>query len=70
LPTPPIEVAGNIKYKVESIQNSRQKQNRLEYLVYWKGWPDEDDTCEPKGNLLNAQESINDFHALYLKAIR
>jgi Chromo (CHRromatin Organisation MOdifier) domain len=42
----------------------------LEYLVHWKGWPDEDDTCEPKENLLNAQESINDFHALYPKAIR
>jgi Chromo (CHRromatin Organisation MOdifier) domain len=69
-PTPPIEVAGNIKYEVESIQNSRWKQNQLEYLVHWKGWPDEDDTWEPKGNLLNAQESINDFHTLYPKAIR
>ena len=51
-----------IEFEVESIIDSRWKGRRLEYIVYWKGYSDEDRTWEPKGNLANASEAIKDFH--------
>ena len=51
-----------IEFEVESIIDSRWKEHRLEYLVHWKGYSDEDRTWEPKGNLTNASEAIKDFH--------
>ena len=51
-----------IEFEVESIIDSRWKGRRLEYLVHWKGYSDEDRTWEPNGNLANASEAIKDFH--------
>ena len=51
-----------IEFEVESILDSRWKGRRLEYLVHWKGYSDEDRTWKPKGNLTNASEVIKDFH--------
>ena len=60
----PVQVTEDreIEFEVESIVDSRWKGRRLEYLVHWKGYSDEDHTWEPKGNLANASEAIKDFH--------
>ena len=60
----PVQVTEDeeIEFEVESIIDSRWKGCRLEYLVHWKGYSDEDRTWEPKGNLANASEAIRDFH--------
>ena len=34
----------------------------MEYLVYWKGYTDEEYTWEPIGNLTGAPEAIKNFH--------
>ena len=51
-----------IEFKVEFIIDSRWKGRRLEYLVDWKGYSEEDRTWELKGDLANALEAIKDFH--------
>ena len=60
----PVQVTEDreIAFEVESIIDSQWKGRRLEYLVHWKGYSDEDRTWEPKGNLANASEAIKDFH--------
>ena len=60
----PVQVTEDweIEFEVESIIDSRWKGHRLEYLVHWKGYSDEDRTWEPKGNLTNVSEAIKDFH--------
>ena len=59
-----------IEFEVETIIDSRWKGRRLEYLVHWKGYSDEDCTWEPKGNLDNASEAIKDFHRSKPNALR
>ena len=60
----PVQVTEDreIEFEVESIIDSRWKGRHLEYLVHWKGYSEEDYTWEPKGNLTNASEAIQDFH--------
>ena len=60
----PVQVTEDreVEFEVESIIDSRWKGRRLEYLVHWKGYSEEDRTWEPKSNLSNALEAIKDFH--------
>ena len=60
----PVQVTEDreIEFEVESIIDSQWKGRRLEYLVHWKGYSEEDRTWEPKSNLTNASEAIKDFH--------
>ncbi|KAF8697686.1 hypothetical protein AX14_001301 [Amanita brunnescens Koide BX004] len=58
------ETAKN-EYEVEDLldsQISRKGCGHLEYLVKWKNYPREDASWEPKENLINAQEIVNEFH--------
>ena len=50
------------EYEVEQIVDSRWKGQHLEYLIHWKGYPEEEHTWEPAGNLTHAKEAIADFH--------
>jgi hypothetical protein len=49
----PVQVTEDreLEYEVDHIVDSRLKGNRLEYLVHWKGYSDEDRTWEPFGHL-------------------
>ena len=38
------------------------KIKKLEFLIHWKGYDDTDRTWEPKSNLGNAKEALNDFY--------
>jgi hypothetical protein len=53
------------EYEVEDLLDSRiskKGQGHLEYLVKWKNYPRGDVSWEPKENLTNAQEIMEEFH--------
>ena len=58
----------NEEYEVEWIVDSCWKRQRLEYLIHWKGYPEEECTWEPAGNLTHAKEAITDFHRMMPQA--
>jgi hypothetical protein len=64
-PPPPEEVEGEENWEVESVANSRynKKRKRVEYLVFWKGFPPEQASWEPWESLEGtAEEAIQSFH--------
>lgn len=73
-PPPPIqEIEGEANYVVESIGKSRanKRRNRVEYLVFWEGYPPEEATWEPAENLKGtADEMLTEFHKKYPKQPR
>src|SRR3984893_15160815 len=60
---PPPELINDHKqYGIEEILKSRKRGRGIQYLVKWEGYPHEDNTWEPKKNLVQAPEAIKDFH--------
>jgi hypothetical protein len=59
---PPIpQQEGEAEYEVEQIIDKRQKGKKIEYLVKWKGYNHDENTWEPKKNLANASEILQEF---------
>ena len=52
----------DVEYEVDYIVDSHWKGKRLEYLVCWSRFNEEDRTWEPEGQLDNACDIIIDFH--------
>jgi hypothetical protein len=52
------------EYEVEQIINVQQygKQQKWQYFVKWKGYPDLENTWEPLSNLKNAQGLVAQWH--------
>ncbi|XP_054401477.1 testis-specific chromodomain protein Y 1-like [Pongo abelii] len=51
------------EFEVESIVDKRQDKNgNTEYLVWWKGYDEQDDTWEPEQHLRNCEKCILDFN--------
>jgi hypothetical protein len=73
-PPPPVEeIEGESNYIVESIGKSRlnKSRKRVEYLVFWEGYPPEEATWEPFENLEDTAENLLvDFHLRYPKQAR
>jgi hypothetical protein len=56
---PPDLIEGEDEYEVDSIRDHRKRGKGQQYLVKWKGYPDE--TWEPEANLKNASEVLKDY---------
>ena len=48
-------------FEVERILDKRTKGKATYYLVQWAGYPDSENTWEPKTNLKNIKHMIEDF---------
>jgi hypothetical protein len=60
----PIEIDGNLEFKVEKILDSKHNRhysNRILYLVRWKGYGPGGDTWKGIKNLEHAKKAIADF---------
>jgi transposase InsO family protein len=62
LPPPPEIINGEEEWEVEEIRDHRRRGNGMQYLVHWKGYPDEEDRWIAKSNLGNAQELLEEYH--------
>lgn len=66
----PIIVEATPEFEVEYIKDSRLWRGKLQYLVKWKGYPQEESTWEPLDNVKNAPQLIKDFHSRHPSAPR
>lgn len=69
-PPPVITPDGDIEWEVHRILDARfiGKNNRLQYLVSWKGYGPEEDSWEPASHLKNAPQIVKDFHRIHPQA--
>lgn len=65
---PPVIKGDNPEWEVEYIKDSRLQRGKLQYLVKWKGYPQEESTWEPEEYLKNSKKLIKDFHTKYPSA--
>ena len=65
-PRPIITPEGHEEFEVDEIVRHRKRrrgrQTKLEYLVFWKGYPAHEATWEPEENLQNAPEKIEEYY--------
>jgi Chromo (CHRromatin Organisation MOdifier) domain len=52
------------EYKVEVILDKRRRGRKIEYLVKWKDYPDDESSWEPKEYLLHSQRKVQEFEAI------
>lgn len=64
-PPPPMEIEGDLEYKVEEILDSRIYRGKFQYLVKWKGYTAEHNTWEPVSNVENTKDAVKQFHPSY-----
>jgi hypothetical protein len=64
-PPPPVIVDDHEEFEVETILDSRTRYGRLQYYVHWKDWPISDRSWQPRENLGNSQDLVDDFHRKY-----
>ena len=57
----PIKVEGAKEWEVERILNKKKIRGVEKYLVRWKGFTAEGDTCKRKENLKNTGEALEEF---------
>lgn len=69
---PPEIIEDEQEWEVEDIVDSRLhgRDKQLQYYVKWKGYPDADNSWEPKRNLQNAGDKITEFHKKHPSAPR
>src|SRR6516164_9145336 len=60
---PPLEVyQDSLRYEVERIEDSRLRRGRLEYLIKWRGFTEDNNTWEPATNVDQAPQAVADFY--------
>lgn len=68
-PPPTITEDGSKEFEVESIEDSRFRRNRLEYLVKWKGYPPSENLWLPIQDI-HAPRLVDKFHRDHPEAPR
>jgi len=66
----PVEVEGEEEYVVEEILDSHLRCNKLEFLVKWEGYMNENNLWEPEDNCKNVHNAIAAFYHKYPQAPR
>ncbi len=64
-PPPPVEVLEELQWEVKSILDSRRRNGRVQYLVEWLGFEDDEyerQTWEPWQNLEGAKSLVRQYH--------
>ena len=65
-PDPVITAVGEEEFEVEEIINHQKRRRcritKIEYLIFWKGYPAHEMTWEPEENVKNAQEKITEYY--------
>jgi hypothetical protein len=67
-PPPVVTPEGEEEYEVEKILNSRKVGRQLQYLICWKGYGPEEDTWQPKADVVNAPKLVRRFHQQHPEA--
>ena len=62
---PPEIVEGEEEYEIEAILSHRNKANRRQYLVKWKGYADSENQWLTKAQLQNAPEILSKYHSTH-----
>ena len=52
------------EWKVERILQHRKQGKKTQYLIYWKGFNQEEDTWETENNLKNAKGKLKEYKSL------
>jgi Chromo (CHRromatin Organisation MOdifier) domain len=52
------------EYEVEAIKDKRKRGRKIEYLVKWKDYPDDESSWEPRKHLLHSQRKVQEFEAM------
>ena len=60
-PPEPTPIDGVEEHEVQQILKKKKHRGKMVYLVRWKGYGAEDDSWEPRENLGNAEELLDDF---------
>ncbi|KAF8664353.1 hypothetical protein AX14_006733 [Amanita brunnescens Koide BX004] len=62
---PPDIIDGEKEHKVKTVQAVQRKRGnhgKQEFLIKWKGLPQEEASWEPEEHMANTQEAIKDFY--------
>ena len=65
---PPVIKGDNPEWEVEYIKDSRLQRGKLQYLVKWKGYPQEESTWEPEECVKNSKKLVENFHSKHPSA--
>src|SRR5882757_6528193 len=65
----PIIIDDFPEYNVEEILATRKQGRGIQYLVKWQGYDHMENTWEPKCNLTNVDELLDDFYRTNPKAV-
>jgi len=54
-------IQGQEEWEIKKILDSQQRQGKNKYFVRWKGYTQGDNTWEPKDNLQNVGEKLQEY---------
>jgi transposase InsO family protein/predicted aspartyl protease len=60
-PPPMVDIEGIPKREVAEILDSRRRRGKIQYLVSWKGYPREENTWEPMGQIKHAKRALKEY---------
>ena len=70
-PRPPPDIIDrDEEHEVEEVKQVRKRSGKKEFLIKWKGLPQEENTWEPEEHLVNARGVVRDFYKAHPNAIR